>query len=545
VSVPARLLHELVTRAAERRPEATAVVSGEERLSYAALDEQSSRLARTLQGLGCGPGERVALLAPKSLRTIVAVVAAYKAGAVLVPLDPASPPARQARILRSAGPACLLAGDGTAARVRELLRTDALSPAVRLGWLGAPWTGERAELEAEFDWEDLAGMPAAALPTARRSEDPAHILYTSGSTGDPKGVPVRHASVLAFVAWAVAHYGIAADERLSQHAPLHFDLSTFDLFGAFAAGAELHLVPPRLSLLPHLLADFIRSSELTQWFSVPAVLTQLASFGVVRPGDFPALRRLLWCGEVFPTPSLIHWMQRLPRVAFGNLYGPTETTIASSYYDVPACPQDERAAIPIGTPCRGEELLVLDAGRRPVAAGEVGELYIRGVGLSPGYWRDPERTRQAFLPDPEDPASRIYRTGDLARVGEDGLFYLVGRIDSQIKSRGYRIELGEVETAIAATGLTQEVVVTAIPTDGFEGHSICCAYVPAPGRDAEPVALRRELGRLLPAYMIPQHWMTWERLPRNGSGKLDRRIVQETFAGMAGPPPRARQVAGL
>src|SRR3989449_823116 len=255
------------------------------------------------------------------------------------------------------------------------------------------------------------------------------------------------------------------------------------------------LVPPGLSWLPNGLAEFIRASELTQWFSVPSLLSYMAKFDVVEFNDFPTLRRLLWCGEVFPTPALRYWMARLPNVTFTNLYGPTEATIASSYYTVPRCPEDDRAAIPIGTPCEGEELLVLDEALRRVSPGEVGELYIRGVGLSPGYWRDPEKTRAVFLRNPfsSDPADRIYRTGDLARIGDDALVYFLGRADSQIKSRGYRIELGEIEAALNAVSCLQECAVVAIPTDGFEGTAICCAYVPRPGVPVTPAELRRDL----------------------------------------------------
>jgi acyl-coenzyme A synthetase/AMP-(fatty) acid ligase len=224
-------------------------------------------------------------------------------------------------------------------------------------------------------------------------------------------------------------------------------------------------------------------------------------------------------------------MQRLPHVCFTNLYGPTEATIASSYYTVPCCPKDEKAVIPIGTACEGEELLVLDEQLQPVQPGEVGDLYIRGVGLSPGYWKDPEKTRAVFLPNPHsaDPSDRIYKTGDLAKIGEDGLVYFLGRADSQIKSRGYRIELGEIETALNAMACLRECAVVAIPTNGFEGAAICCVYVPIPGAEITPIALRRELSKVLPPYMLPSRWQALESLPKNANGKIDRRRLKEDF----------------
>jgi len=253
---------------------------------------------------------------------------------------------------------------------------------------------------------------------------------------------------------------------------------------------------------------------------------------VVRQGDFPALRRVLWCGEVLPTPSLMYWMQRLPHVRFTNLYGPTETTIASSYYTVPCCPSHEDEVIPIGRACDGEELLVLDEALRPVPPGEVGDLYIRGVGLSRGYWRDPEKTRRAFLPysNGNNHGERIYRTGDLATRGSDGLVRFLGRADSQIKARGYRIELGEVEAALHALGTLRECAVVAVPSEGFDGTAICCAYVPLSGTTVTPASLREALTRLLPPYMLPSRWLAFEALPTSGSGKIDRRTLSQAFA---------------
>ena len=288
-------------------------------------------------------------------------------------------------------------------------------------------------------------------------------------------------------------------------------------------------MPAVANLVPHKLAELIRSSELTQWFAVPSTFTFMAKFGVVQPDAFPSLERVVWCGEVLPTPVLIEWMRAVPQASFTNLYGPTEATIASSYYTMPAIPENETDPIPIGIACAGEELLVLDEKLEPAPAGEIGDLFIAGAGLSPGYWRDEEKTAAAFVPDPRAEGERIYRTGDLAKVQEDGLVYFLGRADSQIKHRGYRIELGEIETALAALDELAEVAVVGVDTSGFEGTAICCAYAPAEGQSVEPVGLGEKLRRVLPAYMVPGRWVSLEVLPKNVNGKIDRRELRHLF----------------
>jgi amino acid adenylation domain-containing protein len=377
--------------------------------------------------------------------------------------------------------------------------------------------------------EDASAYPAEALDPTVGPDDMAHILFTSGSTGTPKGVVITHRMVTAFVEWAVGHFGTMDDDRVSGHPPLHFDLSTFDVYATLSAGAELHLVPAELSLNPRNLAAMIRERELTQWFAVPSVFTYMAKFDAVKQHDFPHLERVLWCGEVLPTPVLMYWMKRLPHVTFTNLYGPTEATIASSYYEVPEPPADDTQPIPIGRACDREELLVLDEDMRPVPPGEIGDLYIGGAGLSPGYWRDEEKTADAFVTDAR--GKRIYHTGDLAQVDASGDFHFLGRADSQIKSRGYRIELGEVETALNAIAGLRECAVVGLDTGGFEGTAICCAYVA--GGPIEPFELRTRLQESLPAYMLPTRWMTMDELPKNVNGKIDRRALRERFAAEA------------
>ena len=524
------LLQHRVTDQAGRRPDAGALVFKDRRLTYAALDQESNRLARTLQAAGVARGDRVCLLCPKSPAAIIAILAVLKADAIYVPLDPASPAPRLEKMIAACDDRWILAGGGVASTLDALFAAPAFAATHAVGWLGdgAP----PARVPPSFTWDDVARASSDLLSGTNRPGDAAHILFTSGSTGTPKGVVITHDNVRHFIEWAVGYFGTAATDRISGHPPLHFDLSTFDIFGTFTAGAELHLVPPELSLLPHKVAELIRVAELTQWFSVPSVLNYMAKFDVVRSGDFPSLRRVLWCGEVLPTPSLIYWMRRLPHVTFTNLYGPTEATIASSYYTLPACPASEDEVIPIGRACAGEELLVLDDALRPVPLGEVGDLYIRGAGLSPGYWRDADKTRGAFLPysGSAGPADRIYRTGDLATLGTDGLVRYLGRADFQIKTRGYRVELGEIEAALHALGTLRECAVVGAQSRDFDGTAICCAYVPADPATVTPATLRAALAAVLPPYMVPSRWRMLDALPKTSNGKIDRRPLQEQFA---------------
>lgn len=539
------LLQHGVTAQAQARPEALALVFRDTRLAYGTVEDMSNRLARLLKEAGCRRGDRVGLLMPKTPAAIVAMLGVLKADAIYVPLDPAGPPARLARMLEISDCRCILAAGPVGSMLCKVLAIANLPERPATGWLDDEIVPE-ADAAPAFTLRDLSTYPATPPASDNTDADLAHILFTSGSTGLPKGVTITHRSVAQFLRWAGKYFGITSSDRISQHPPLHFDLSTFDIYGTLWAGAELHLVPQDLNLLPHRLAQFIREARLTQWFSAPSVLNLMAKFDVFAPHDFQSLRRVLWCGEAIPTPTLIHWMERLPHTRFTNLYGPTEATIASSYYTVPRCPRDGREQIPIGVACDGEELLILDGRLQPVSPGEIGDLYIRGAGLSPGYWRDQEKTQSAFLPAPAgaDPGGRIYRTGDLARRGADGLFYFLGRADTQIKSRGYRIELGEIEAALHSLPELLESAAVAIQSEGFEGWLICCAYVPA-GRDVSAESLRRRLAEQLPGYMLPSRWMRHDAMPKNANGKIDRPRLKKAFlaaesrhAQSNGQPPR-------
>ena len=222
-------------------------------------------------------------------------------------------------------------------------------------------------------------------------------------------------------------------------------------------------------------------------------------------------------------------MERVPHASFTNLYGPTETTIASSYFRVEAPPSDPGATVPIGRACEGETLHILGPDLRPLPPGEVGEIGIGGAGVTLGYWRDEERTGAAFVTLPSEPGSRVYRTGDLGLRDGDGLVHFLGRKDAQIKSRGHRIELGEIEAALHAVPEIAQGVVVALEAEGFGGHTICCAYVPRAGTAMSPATAREHLAALVPRYMLPVRWRALDRLPANANGKVDRVALRDMF----------------
>ncbi len=522
------LIQQYVTNSAQRVPNRVAIDHNGKRVTYAELDRQSNQLARLITRSGCQRGDRVAICIPKSTAAYLGMIATLKADCTYVPIDPESPPSRIRKVLESCEPTLILACDASLKLLRDI-NQDGSHPLRVAALQDSPL--ELNGVSSLFSFRDLESVAPTAPASMNQPDDAAHILFTSGSTGTPKGVVITHANVVTFVDWGVRYFDIDDCDRVSGHAPLHFDLSTFDTYGAFAAGAELHPVPPHVNLLPHKLVEFIRDRELTQWFSVPSILNYVSRFDALPEHELPSLKRLMWCGEVCPTPALIYWMKRLPHVQFTNLYGPTEATIASSYFTMPECPQSETEAVPIGVACAGEQLLILDEQLNDVETGQIGDLYLAGVGLSPGYWRDQQKTGEVFKDhtDSHGVPMRIYKTGDLALLRENGLVEFLGRVDSQIKSRGYRIELGEIESALATLDELNESAVVAIDTDQFENKAICCAFAPKCGVDVTIGQIRRTISKLVPKYMLPSLWMEESMLPKNANGKIDRRVLRERF----------------
>jgi amino acid adenylation domain-containing protein len=486
------LLHQLLERAAVDSPDRPAVVDGERSITYAELDASARRAANLLVELGVTPGDRVGLHLEKSIEAVAGLYGILKAGAVYVPLDRGAPPARLARVAADAGIRVALS-DGAAHGL----------------------DGVRAVAPPE--WERCRAGPPA--PPAIDS-DPAYILYTSGSTGRPKGVVLSHRAALAFVEWAADAVEVTASDRLSSVAPLHFDLSIFDLFAAAQARAAVVLVPRAALVLPRDLRELIERSGITVWYSVPSLLTMLSLRGGLRPGDFPALRAVLFAGEVFPVRHLRRLMELLPRARFLNLYGPTETNVCT-WYEVPEPPADGQP-LPIGRAIDNVRVFAVTGDGRRARPGEVGELWVQGATVMRGYWGDGEATRRALAAPPWGPDEPAYRTGDLVTQCDDGSYRFLGRRDGQIKSSGYRIEPGDVECALEAHGAVVECAVVGVPDEvvGSRLRAVVVAGGPVEGGE-----LTRWCRARLPAYMVPDSFEFVTALPRTSTGKIDRRCL--------------------
>jgi amino acid adenylation domain-containing protein len=444
-----------------------------------------------------------------------------KAGAVYVPLDPSAPVSRLGTVIRDCGIRHLISSDDKKNRLGELLAQN-----VTLEFLIG--LDEQVSLLARsFSWQDVYQMPSQEMPDVGTGEhDLAYILYTSGSTGKPKGIMHSHRSALSFAQWARQTYGLTHQDRLSNHAPLHFDLSTFDFFAGALAGATTVMIPEVYKKLPASLSKLIADAQISVWYSVPFALTELLLRGVLESRDLTALRWILFAGEPFPTKHLRKLMKMLPHARFSNLYGPTETNVCT-YYHVPPLPDQSNEPIPIGRPTANASSLVVNAKDQPLGAKQVGELLIQGPLVMRGYWGRPALNQEAFLQAKEQNGEGLfYRTGDLVELQPDGNFKFIGRKDRQIKRRGYRIELDEIEVALLSHAQVQEAAVFPL-SDRHGSNEIEAVVTLKAGALLELSDLAQYLTEQLPWYAIPNHITIAKELPRTSTGKINRRHLQK------------------
>jgi amino acid adenylation domain-containing protein len=467
----------------------------------------------------------VGLAAHKSIDGLAAVYGVMKAGAAYVPVDPDAPAARCALIFADCAVRALVVERSIAERLLPELAAQGASPAL----LVLDGTGAGAPLAAALDAADAAD-PAPAVPTERPSPEAlAYILYTSGSTGRPKGVMLTHRAAISYVDWCQDVFAPTAEDRFSSHAPLHFDLSILDLYASAAAGARVVLIGEELGKDPLRLAQVIADEEITVWYSTPSILSLLSQFGKLERHAYPALRFVLFAGEVFPVPRLREVVAKLPGKRWFNLYGPTETNVCTYYEVVPPIPDDRTEPYPIGRTCENLRSMVVDTDDTPLPPGEEGELVIAGPNVMTGYWNLPERNAAAFLVDAE--GEKWYRTGDLVVLAPDGNHIFHGRRDRMVKRRGYRIELGEIEAGLARHPAVREVAVVA--DRSAEGDVRIIAVLSTQGEQRpSTIALKQFSVDQLPRYMVPDQFVFVDAMPRTSTDKIDyQSLVRRTPAG--------------
>ena len=526
----AYVLHQLLTESAARRPDAEAVRLLDQALSYAELEKLSNQLAHALIEIGVVPGDRIGIYLHKSPFAIAGIFGIMKTGACYVPVDPNAPGLRLAEIARQCDFRALV----TSSSLYEKLSGAFLDECPMAAIFFIDKAPNAALPVPAFTFTDsLSSRPAAPPAVKVIDQDLAYILFTSGSTGTPKGVMLSHLNALTFINWACDIFAISDTDRLSNHAPLNFDLSVFDIFAAIKTGAAISLVPEGLSSFPIQLSSFIQDQRITVWYSVPMVLTMLTR-GKLAERDLSRLRLVLFAGEVFPIKHLRNLRRMLPRPRMANLYGPTETNVCT-WYEVGQIPENQTTPVPIGKACANMGVIAIDkAGRRVVAPNEEGMLYARGSNVMQGYYGRPSESAACFISNPfaSGRDERLYCTGDWVTLDEQGDFLLIGRKDHMIKTRGYRVELGEIEAVMVAHPAVNEAVALAIPDEAI-GNAIRAIVVINHSNSVNATELKRHCAEKLPPYMIPEEIEFRDSLARTGTGKIDRQRLLRERTGLA------------
>lgn len=485
-------------------PNKIAIVDGEKELTFSQLRDSARRVASGLSELGIFH-RPVAVYLEQSAESVVSFLGAAYSGNFYTVLDSKMPTERLRKIVEVLEPAVILtdekhfadaqifAGGGCEILLlSNLLQADANE-------------GKLAE---------VAGRISAM--------DVLYVLFTSGSTGGPKGVTIGQRSVMDYTEWVTETFRVDEHDVIGNQAPFYFDNSVLDIYQMVSTGATLHIIPRKLFAFPLRLLEYVRDHGINMVFWVPSVLCTIANFEVLEACDVSCLRKVLFAGEVMPNKQLNVWRKALPKALFANLYGPTEITVDCTYYMVDREFADSEP-LPIGVPCRNSTVLVLDENNRLVTGQEQGELCVRGTSLAYGYYNNPGKTAEVFVQNPLNPdyPEIIYRTGDLVHYNERGELMYDGRKDFQVKHMGHRIELGEIETAASSL-------------DGID--SCCCLFDGTKDRlilcytgDFEEKELRKSLLDLLPEYMVPRLCHQLGSMPLNQNGKIDRVKLKAMF----------------
>lgn len=504
--------HELFEQQVSRDPHAIAVVSDGQRCTYGELNRRANLVAHFLRGRGVGPDMLVGVALERTPELVIALLAVWKAGGAYVPLDPAYPQQRLSFMLNDADVRVLL----TSSRCKHLF----------------PSADEKIVC-VDSDWPVLSREATDNLPSTSGPANLAYVMYTSGSTGQPKGAMILHRGLVNYLCWAVKSYAVEAGGSVPVHTSISFDLTVTSLLVPLMAGGQVELLPEDVGA-QRLLKALQTAKNRTLVKITPAHLELLSQ--QLSPGQvYGMARTLVIGGEALLAEDLQLWRESAPSTRLINEYGPTETVVGCCTYEVQAS-DPRNGSVPIGRPIANTQLYVLDTDLNPVPPGVVGELYVGGAGVARGYLNRPDLTREKFLADPfsASAGARLYRTGDLARYREDGILECLGRVDDQVKVRGYRIELGEIEATLAGHPDVRSCAVVA--REDTPGDKQLVGYV-VPRSDASPrtEALRIYLSERLPEYMAPSKFVFLDSFPLTQNGKIDRKALPAPSYGRVSP----------
>ncbi len=505
---PKRGVHELFELQAAKTPDAIAVAYQGATLTYRALNERANQLAHYLRQRGVGPEVLVGVCMNRTPDMVVALLGTWKAGAAYVPLDPSYPQERLAFMSQDSGAKFLL----TSSDLTHLFPAD-----------------REKTILLDSHWHTIARESSCNPESSASPWNLAYVMYTSGSTGEPKGVMVLHRGLANYLTWAIRSYNLEPGGSVPVHSSISFDLTVTSMYPALLAGGCIELLPEDVGAQSLLAALRRRGRNLVK--ITPAHLEMLGQ--ELKPSEAANMTKAFVIGgENLPAESLSLWRDFAPQTRLINEYGPTETVVGCCTYEVHG--DDPRSgSVIIGCPIANTQLYILDRRMNPVPPGVAGELYVGGDGVALGYLNRPELTRQKFLPDKfsSREGALLYRTGDLARYRKDGMLEFLGRIDNQVKIRGYRIELGEIEAALMEQRGVKMCAVLAREDEPGDKHLV--AYVvPYEIGNANAEELRSALLQKLPKYMVPSHFVLLESLPLTTNGKIDRKAL---------PAPSARR----
>jgi amino acid adenylation domain-containing protein len=515
---------------AERFPARPALVVDGESLSYGDLRTLAGKIATAIRGYEQTSFRLAALLAHRSRTAYAGVLGVLGAGKGYVPINCKFPIRRSRRMLALSGCNVLVVGKECLAQLQHLLPELEQALTVIL-----PDVADVDGLAAEHprhhfvSSEQVEKAEVASMRPEVSSDATAYLLFTSGSTGEPKGVPISQSNVRSYIEYVCERYKVNEHDRFSQEFDQTFDLSVHDMFVCWERGACLCCVPDKSVMAP---AKFIRDNRLTMWFSVPSVVGLLAKMRLLSRGCFPSLRFSLFCGEPLSVDYARQWQDAAPNSIVENLYGPTEATIAITHYrwdQTRSTKECLNGIVPIGWIFPRQQFRIVDEQGKAVPLGEQGELCLSGSQVSNGYWNDPQKTEQQFVRLPAEGDAVWYRTGDVIKQDSRGCLYYLGRIDQQVKIRGYRVELQEIEAVLRKACGAEQVVSIAWPVENGSADGVAAFVSGVQTLDQDHVIA--SCSHTLPDYMVPKKIYLLDEMPLNPNGKIDRRKLANLLGG--------------